>query len=279
MRIHRDADFASRGDEDHLGMPAARVREHIGAARYTSRRSIPGPVQCWEWLSREHEHGRLVTKLHDVAVRFDDFVSIAWPENDQSGDGAKGRQVLHGLVSGSVFSVTHRIVSKHEKRRQLHQGRKPDRRPGVVAEYKEGRAVRPELRDGKSIQDGAHGVLPDAEVEVLPGGIIRLKMTGAFVRQESFVRWPEIGRSAQKPRNILREDVQYLAGGLAPGNTLLVRGKDWQIAIPSGREFAPLHLLDFGSELRILGPVSLEELSPSPACISAARSDSVLEVL
>src|SRR6266853_2093305 len=187
--------------------------------------------------------------------------------------------MLHGLVSRSVFSVAHRIVSEDENRGQFHQGRKPDRRTGVIAEDKEGRAVGPDFRDGQPVEDGAHGVLPDAEVEIFSSRIIRLKVTGAFVCEESLVRWSEISRSAHKPGDILRQDVQRLAGGLAPGNTLLVRGKDRQIAIPTSRKFSALHLLDFGSERRILGPIGVEELYPFPARTVAARSDSVLEVL
>ena len=108
--------------------------------------------------------------------------------------------MLHGLVSRSIFSVTHRIVSEHEDRRQFHQGREPDRRPLVVAEDEERRAVRPDLREGQPVQDGAHRVFADAEVQILPSRAIRLEMAGAFIGQQRLVRWSEVGRSAQEPR-------------------------------------------------------------------------------
>src|SRR6202035_693630 len=56
MSVHSDADFASRGHEDHLGDSAGSVCEHVSAARHTGRRSILAPVQNWERLSRKHEH-------------------------------------------------------------------------------------------------------------------------------------------------------------------------------------------------------------------------------
>src|SRR5260370_1784091 len=176
--------------------------------------------------------------------------------------------MLQGLVSRPVFSVAHRMVSEDENRGQFHQGRKPDRRSGVIAEDKESRDVGPDFRDGQPVEGGAHGVLPDAEVKIFSSRIIRLKVTGAFVCEESLVRWSEISRSAHKPGDILRQDVQRLAGGLAPGNTLLVRGKDGQIAIPTSRKFTALHLLYFRSDSRILGPGYFDQLYPSPHCTS-----------
>jgi hypothetical protein len=181
--------------------------------------------------------------------------------------------VLYRLVSRSVFSITHRIVREHEDGGKFHQGREPDRRPFVIAEDEEGRAVGPELRDGHPIQGRPHGVFPDAEVQVFACAIIRLKMSGAFVGEQRLVRWSEIGRSAQKPRDILREDVQRLGGRLAPGDTLLVRRKDGQIAIPSGRKFTPLDLFDFRSQLGILGAVCFEKLRPFAPRAPASLSD------
>ena len=48
--------------------------------------------------------------------------------------------------------------------------------------------------------------------------------------------------------------------------------KDGQIAVPPGRQFAPLHLVDLGRELGILGPVRGEELRPLAAGPSAPRA-------
>src|SRR5581483_3107546 len=88
-----------------------------------------------------------------------------------------------------------------------------------------------------------------------------------------------IGRAAHEPRDVLRQNVQRLARSLAAGDTLRVRGKHRQIAIPARRELAPLHPLDLNRELRILRPVRLEKLVPLSPRALAAGSDAVLEVL
>src|SRR4029078_70389 len=92
-------------------------------------------------------------------------------------------------------------------------------------------------------------------------------------------RWAEVGRSAQEPWDVLRQNVEHFARGITACATLCVRRKYRQMALPAIRQFAPLHLVYLSGEFRILGAVSFEELRPCPAGVRTARSDSVLAVL
>src|SRR5262249_4458555 len=81
-------------------------------------------------------------------------------------------------------------------------------------------------------------------------------------------------RAAEEPRDVLREDVQHFAGSVPSRDAFGVGGKGRKGAVPTGREFAPLHLLDFNRKLRGLGAVTSEKSSPflpglRPACAGA----------
>ena len=81
-------------------------------------------------------------------------------------------QVLDRLVGRAVLAEADRVVRPHVGDRQLHQRGQPDRRPHVVAEDQEGAAVRPGAavqRD--AVEDRAHGVLADAEVQRAAVGV------------------------------------------------------------------------------------------------------------
>ena len=84
----------------------------------------------------------------------------------------------------------------------------------------------------------------------LPPGVSGLEIAGALVGQGGLVRRAEIRRAAEEPGDVLREHVQHLAGCLAPRDAFRVGRKDGEIAVPTGREFAPLHLVDFRRQVR-----------------------------
>jgi len=56
----------------------------------------------------------------------------------------------------TVLSVAHRVVRENVENRQLHQCCKPNSRPGVVAEDKEGGAERAKLRERQSVHNRAY---------------------------------------------------------------------------------------------------------------------------
>ena len=60
---------------------------------------------------------------------------------------------------------------------------KPNGGTAIVAEDQETRAERSNLRQGQAIEDGAHGVLANTEVEIAPGRVLRAEISGAVKGQ------------------------------------------------------------------------------------------------
>src|SRR5271157_1735806 len=114
----------------------------------------------------------------------------------------------------------------------------------------------------------------DAEMQVFPGRVLGLEVSRALIRQSSFVRWTKIGRASEQPGNVLRKNVQRLAGCVPPGDSLRIGGKDGKAAIPACRQFAPLHQLDLVSQLEVFRSISLEEFGPLPARFRPSRAGS-----
>src|SRR4030095_4458815 len=144
----------------------------------------------------------------------------------------------------AVFSVAHRFVRKHEKSRQFHERREPDRGARVVAKDEEARAEGPPFGQGESVPNRSHRVFANSEMQVLATRAFSLKISGPRKLQSCLVRWSEVGRTADEPRNILCQHIQHLARSIPPGNALSVGRKNWEITIPPYWEPPPLHELD-----------------------------------
>ena len=190
-----------------------------------------------------------MAQLHDVAIGLDDFVGIAGPQHHQPGNGAQRHQLFHRLMRWAVLAIAHGVVGENENGWQLHQGREPDGRLGVIAEDEECRSERPQLRQRKSVHRRRHGVFADAIMQILSAVIAGLEISGTFVFQRGPVRGAEVRRAADQPGNILRQHIQHLAGSIAPGDAFRVGGKDGQIAVPACGNFAPLHLVNLRSRV------------------------------
>src|SRR5258708_23462094 len=105
-------------------------------------------------------------------------------------------------------------------------------------------------------------MLADAEMEILSARAIGLAVSRVFERQGGLVGWPEIGRAAEKPGNILREHVQHFAGSVPPRQSFGVSREDWEVAVPGGGEAASLHEVDLVGKVGMLRAVRIEELAP-----------------
>src|SRR5207237_3112277 len=101
----------------------------------------------------------------------------------------------------------------------------------------------------------------------------------AFIPQASLVRRSASRRSPEEPGNVLSKNVQCLARRVPSRDPLGIGWKDGKVAIPTGRQFAPLHQLDLVSELGIFRSISGEEFGPLPPRISPARSYSGSKML
>src|SRR5437867_4021382 len=99
-------------------------------------------------------------------------------------------------------------------------------------------------------------MLADAEVQVFPCRVIGLEVSRALIREGSLVRRSKIRRTPEKPGDVLSKNVQRLTRSVPPRDPLGIGWKDGKVAIPTGRQFAPLHQLDLVSELGIFRSIS-----------------------
>src|SRR5262249_60669247 len=102
-------------------------------------------------------------------------------------------------------------------------------------------------------------------MEIPAAGSVRLEVSGAIKYKGRLVRRPEIRRPAEQPRDILREDIEDLARGIASGDALRIGRKNGKLGIPSGRQFTSLHQVNLVCEIRIFRVVSREEFGPTAA--------------
>src|SRR4029453_6888423 len=137
-----------------------------------------------------------MAQLRDHAPGFDGFVRIGRTQGDQAGDGAQGRKMFDWLMRWSIFADADRIVREDVDHRDFHEGAQADGRAAVVAENEEPRSEGSKLRQREAIEDGAHGVLTNAKVEIPSGRNLRAEITGTVERQTGFARRPAIRRTA-----------------------------------------------------------------------------------
>ena len=160
-------------------------------------------------------------------------LASAGPHDVQAGDRAQRPQMLDRLVGRAVLAEADRVVRPDVGHRQLHQRGQPDRPPHVVAEDQEGAAVRPGAavqRD--AVQDRAHRVLADAEVQGPAVGVARehlglvnLGDERRLARHRGVVAAGQVGRAAPQLGQHRRQRVQHLAGRL-PGRDALRVGRE-----------------------------------------------------
>src|SRR5262249_59475681 len=93
------------------------------------------------------------------------------------------------------------------------------------------------------------------------------------------IRWREVRRAAKEPRDILRKDVEHFARCISTGDALWLGGKDWKVAVPTGRQLSLLHLLDLSRQLGIIFTIRDEEFCPFLPSVTTALADSCREVL
>src|SRR6516225_7887658 len=122
-------------------------------------------------------------------------------------------------------------------------------------------------------------MLADAEMQVSAAGSAGLEVSGSLEGEQRLVGGAKIGRSSEQPGDVLRENIENLARGIAPGNAFRVGGKNRQPPIPSLGQLAPLHQVDLGRELRIFRAISHEQIVPSAMGLSPACANSGGEVL
>ena len=220
-----------------------------------------------------------MVQLKDYLPCFPDLVGVARPDRNQPGHRAHVRELLDGLMSRAILTDSNRVVSEDVNHRNLHQGAQAERSPHVVDEDEESGAERTHFHQAHSVQDRAHGVLPDSEMEIAPGVILGRKVAGACEGKPGLRGGRQIGGPADQPRNVLGHCVQHRRRGLACGQALRVRGEFGEIAVPAFRKLAVLHAKQLVGKVGIMLAILSDSLKPGVAQILASLTDPLTEVI
>ena len=144
---------------------------------------------------------------HRESPRFGGFVRGGWTHDRVVRDAAERGQLLDGLMGRAVFPKSDRIVGIYVDRPPAHQGREADRRPHVVGKNEEGAAERDQPTVQRcAVEDGAHRMLADAEVEIAARAVGGIVVSNPGER--GVVGRRQIGRPADQLRNAGGEGVE-----------------------------------------------------------------------
>ena len=133
-----------------------------------------------------------------------DLVGVAGAHDVEARDGAQRRELLDRLVRRAVLAERDGVVGPDEDRRRLHERGETHRGAHVVAEDQEGAAEGAGVAvQHDAVEDRAHGVLADAEVQhaaVRVAGPLVGRVLARDERRRALdggeVRLGEVGRTA-----------------------------------------------------------------------------------
>ncbi len=207
------------------------------------------------------------------------LVGVAGPEHVQPRDGAQRGQVLDRLVGGPVLAEADRVVGPDVDDRRLHQRGQPDRRAHVVGEHQERAAVGPgRAVQRDAVEDRAHGVLADPEVQGAP---VRLGRPTSWWRSRSGPNEsaPSIvvlllsARSAEPPHSSGSTSASALStspDALRVATPLRVDLPGGQRLLPADRQVAAEHPVQQLLALRLAGGPVVVGLRPGLVRLPAA---------
>src|SRR5262249_37372257 len=119
-------------------------------------------------------------------------------------------------------------------------------------------------------------MLADSKMQILPTRALSLEISRAGKCESGLVRGSKVRGAAEEPRDVLREHIQSLARSVPSSNALGVGRENWEIPVPSRREFSPLQELELVCQLGMLRLIGAEHRCPftpqtRAACAQAGR--------
>mmetsp|Transcript_10183 Transcript_10183/g.28581 ORF Transcript_10183/g.28581 Transcript_10183/m.28581 type:complete len:741 (+) Transcript_10183:131-2353(+) len=175
-------------------------------------------VVLLEVLTGEDKDGGTFLASDGRDVSGNGLLGISGTVNVNIGEGAEAGDGLNRLMGGSILTYTDGVMGEDVRdAAELGEAGNTDGGAEVVGEDKEGGAGGPEESVvGEAVEDGAHGVLADTEVEVLSGvGLVEAGAVVAAVVDVVAARAVEIGRS----RDVLGNELGDLLNDLVAGDT------------------------------------------------------------
>ena len=179
-------------------------------------------------LTREDKDGGTILAGDRGDVSGNGLLGIGGTVDIDIGEGTEAGDGLNRLVGGSILTDTNGVVGEDVRdAAELGEAGNTDGGAEVVSEDKEGGAGGlEEAVVGETVEDGAHGVLADTEVEVLSGiGLVEAGTVVAAVVDVVAARAVEIGGS----RDVLGNDLGDLLDDLVSGDTGGLGGIDVHI--------------------------------------------------
>ena len=198
-------------------------------------------------LPREHQRRRSPRVQQRGTIGLGHFVRVAGPDDREIGDRPQRGQLLDRLVRGPVLAHADGIVGEDVEHRQAHDGGHADRRPHVIGKDEEGGAEGAQSGQRHAVDDRAHGMLADAEVEI--SGVVACGLEIAAAVDEREGRRGQVARPAQQPRQPPGDLIQDLAGTGPRGQPLGVGGKGPDLGVPTLGQFAPPDEIEFLGQL------------------------------
>jgi|GEM_PF-3656481 len=99
-------------------------------------------------------------------------------------------ELFHRLVRSPVFAQSNAVMREHIDNLLLHDGRQPNGRTHVVGEEQERRSLRNDAAiHGHAVQNRAHPVLANTEVQIAPGVTPAPGRTTKPPRQHQLLRY------------------------------------------------------------------------------------------
>src|ERR1700754_1991878 len=276
--VDGDLQFGSGGHEDDLRLAGGGFGEYVSAA---GDAFVGGALEYGQVLAGQGEALGAFGAFECGAPGVGGFVGVAGAQEGEAGDGAQGGVVLDGLVGGAVFAEADGVVGPDVDDRGLHECGEADGWAHVVGEGEEGAAVGAGgAVQGDAVEDGAHCVFADAEVQgaAVPvgvphrgGGGGRAERVGSF--HPGGVALGGVGRAAPQLGQHIGQGLEHLAGGLAGGDALGVGLPDRQRLLPADREAAAQHPVQQLLALGLAGGPVVVALRPGLVGRTAAVDD------
>ncbi|CAB4735755.1 unannotated protein [freshwater metagenome] len=162
MRRESELDLRARREEQDRGLGS--IGDDVCAPTDTGHRLL-GRDEGRQVLAGEDEADRLAARERGVPGS-GGLVCIGRTYDAQARNRPQRPEVLDRLMGWSILAEPDGVVGPHERARQLHERREAHRAAHIVAEHHERTAERPgEAVEGDAVDDRAHRVLADAEVE------------------------------------------------------------------------------------------------------------------
>src|ERR1044071_10446994 len=98
-----------------------------------------------------------------------------------------------------IFTHADGVMREYINDGNLHDRRQTHGWTRIIAEDEEARAERTDFANGQAVQDGTHGVLADAEMEIAPTIIVGFKVTRAIEGETGFGGRRQVCRASNQP--------------------------------------------------------------------------------